>query len=180
MLLQLIENGVAVYSPHTSFDSAEVGINQQLAVAFGLTDIRPIRPHPERPNLGSGRIGSRPSSVAMAEFLEICKVAVRADYLEYSAVPGAEVRNVAVACGAAAEMLNDAVEAGCDAFVTGEARFHTVLEARERRIPLILLGHYSSERPAVEYLAQDLADQFDNIRVFASVAERDPLTVFVS
>ncbi|MCP4507454.1 MAG: Nif3-like dinuclear metal center hexameric protein, partial [Fuerstiella sp.] len=31
MLLQLIENGLAVYSPHTSFDSAELGINQQLA-----------------------------------------------------------------------------------------------------------------------------------------------------
>ena len=44
MLLSLIENGIAVYSPHTRFDSAEQGINQQLAAAFGLTGIRPIRP----------------------------------------------------------------------------------------------------------------------------------------
>lgn len=35
MLLRLIRAGVAVYSPHTSFDSAENGINRQLAPVPG-------------------------------------------------------------------------------------------------------------------------------------------------
>ncbi len=46
MLLDLIAAGVAVYSPHTAYDSAADGINQQLARRLGLTDIEPLRPLP--------------------------------------------------------------------------------------------------------------------------------------
>ncbi len=35
---------VAVYSPHTSFDSAPDGINQRLAEALGLSNVQPLRP----------------------------------------------------------------------------------------------------------------------------------------
>ena len=36
LLLDLIRNSIAVYSPHTAFDSARQGINQRLA-ELGLT-----------------------------------------------------------------------------------------------------------------------------------------------
>src|SRR6185295_8040165 len=59
LLLTLIEAGIAVYSPHTAFDSAAEGINQQLAEGIGLTEIRPLVPSPPDAtiNLGSGRFG---------------------------------------------------------------------------------------------------------------------------
>ena len=44
MLLKLIAAGVAVYSPHTAFDSAAEGINQRLAEGLGLTDIAALVP----------------------------------------------------------------------------------------------------------------------------------------
>src|SRR6187431_1498174 len=37
MLLDLIRAGIAIHSPHTAFDSAAEGINQQLALGLGLT-----------------------------------------------------------------------------------------------------------------------------------------------
>lgn len=43
-LLLLARHGIAVYSPHTSWDSAPQGINQQLAELLELTDIVPLRP----------------------------------------------------------------------------------------------------------------------------------------
>ncbi len=46
MLLSLIAAGIAVYSPHTAYDSAREGINQQLAQLLGLTEIEPLRPLP--------------------------------------------------------------------------------------------------------------------------------------
>jgi hypothetical protein len=45
MLLSLLQHGVAVYSPHTAWDNAPQGINQQLAESLGFTDIQPLRPH---------------------------------------------------------------------------------------------------------------------------------------
>lgn len=44
MLLELIRAGVAVYSPHTAFDSTAGGINEMLAERIGLTGCRPLRP----------------------------------------------------------------------------------------------------------------------------------------
>ena len=43
LLLDLIEAGIAVYSPHTAFDNADEGINQWLAESFGLALIEPLR-----------------------------------------------------------------------------------------------------------------------------------------
>ena len=59
LLWKLIRQGVSIYSPHTSFDSAALGINQMLAERLKLQDIRPLNPIAEDPDgLGSGRVGT--------------------------------------------------------------------------------------------------------------------------
>src|SRR5262245_61367377 len=45
MVLALLRAGVAVYSPHTSFDNCAGGINDLLAQKLALTDVRSLRPH---------------------------------------------------------------------------------------------------------------------------------------
>jgi dinuclear metal center YbgI/SA1388 family protein len=177
-ILSLIESGIAVYSPHTRFDSAGQGINQQLAETMQLTDIRPIRLLPESDINGSGRMGTLATPTHLSELLTSLKTALAAEYFEFTGDLNATVSKVAVACGAAAEFMSDAVRHGCDTFVTGEARFHSAIEARQQGINLILLGHYSSERPAVEKLANLIQQQFTDLEVFASRNESDPLTVF--
>jgi putative NIF3 family GTP cyclohydrolase 1 type 2 len=86
-----------------------------------------------------------------------------------------EIRTVAVACGAAGEFLEVARQAGSDAMLLGEARFHTCLEAEAWGLGLLLPGHFASERFAVEELAGLLGRQFPEIQVWASRQERDPL-----
>lgn len=179
-LLTLIQAGIAVYSAHTRFDSAGEGINQRLAAAFGLQNIAPLLPLEQQPQLGSGRFGQLPERVPLSDFLTVVRSAVGADYLEYVGQPDARTQRVAVACGAAAGFLADAIALGCDTFVTGEARFHDALEARSRGINLILTGHYRSERPAMEQLAAELSRAFADVSAFASQAESDPLRLFAS
>ncbi|MEZ6131480.1 MAG: Nif3-like dinuclear metal center hexameric protein [Planctomycetaceae bacterium] len=178
MLLTLIENRIAIYCPHTCFDSAAPGINQQLAETLGLTQIQPIRPIPEMENIGGGRMGNLPAPTTLRMFMATARQCVAAPYLEYVGALTANVSLVAVACGAAAEFLADAMRLGCDTFVTGEARFHTALEARAAGINLVLLGHYSSERPAMQRLADTLATEFPGLETFASLVEQDPLSMF--
>lgn len=177
-LLTLIESGIAVYSPHTSFDSASEGINQQLAESFGLLNIVPLKPLQTNPAAGSGRVGELPSSTELNRFLKIVKEVISADRIEYSGRPDGIVRKVAVGCGAAEGFLSDAVRLGCDTFVTGEARFHTALEAQAQGVTLVLTGHYFSERPAVEHLALILAGEFPGVQISASQNERNPLRGF--
>ena len=182
MLLDLIRANISVYSPHTAFDSALGGINAQLADRLGLRDVRPLRPIvgdvPSPQSTGSGRYGELSEPVDFHAFLQTVLRPMRLTGCEAVATDR-RIGRVAIACGSAAEFLPDAGTAGCDVLITGEARFHAALEARARGIGLILLGHYASERFALETLATTLADEFPDATVWASRDERDPLKYIV-
>jgi dinuclear metal center YbgI/SA1388 family protein len=176
LLLDLIRHGVAVHSPHTAFDSAANGINQQLAEGLGLTGIRPLIARPDDPDeLGSGRYGELPAAAPLAEVLARMKQFLRIEQAQYVGNLQQSVRRIAVACGSAGSFLEPAIRAGCEALVTGETSFHTCLEAEANQTALLLPGHYASERFAVERLAEVIAGQFPSLHVWASRDERDPL-----
>jgi dinuclear metal center YbgI/SA1388 family protein len=175
LLLQIARAGIAVYSPHTAFDSAATGINQQLAAGLGLTNVAPLVAKDEVPSLGAGRFGELPQAVSLPELAAQLKAFLKLSGLHVVGDAGQPRRRVAVACGAAGEFLEPARRAGCDTLVTGETTFHTCLEAEAQGIALLLPGHFASERFAVETLAATLAAQFPELNVWASRDERDPL-----
>jgi len=178
ILLSLAEAGIVVYSPHTAFDSAAEGINQLLAESLGLTNILPLRVLTEQGSSGSGRFGVMECAVPWELFLQTVCQTVRADYLEFCRTGPERVQRVGIACGAAAEYVKDAAAAHCDTFVTGEARFHAVLECQSLGMNLILTGHYCSERPAIEHLATQLRQRVEGVEFLASVSEQNPLSLF--
>jgi dinuclear metal center YbgI/SA1388 family protein len=180
ILLQLLRAGVAVYSPHTAYDSAPRGVNQQLADGLQLQDVQPLRPAPApeegpAPLAGGGRFGRLPQPETLREFLGRVRRLLRPSVLSYVGSPAAELQRVAVACGSAAEFLPDAARAGCQVLLTGEARFHACLEARSLGVALVLAGHYATERPAQEELARRLSAAFPSLQVRASRSEADPI-----
>ena len=194
MLLELIAAGVAVYSPHTGYDSSRDGINQQLAELFELRDIAVLRrPGAETADTadgdtadgdladvadrpaGAGRCGTLPRPMTLAELIALVKQRLEVAHLQYVGDERMSVQRLAIACGAAAEFLPDAIRRDCQAFLTGEARFHACLEARSRGLAMLLPGHYATERPAMERLAERLAAQFPDLIVWPSRTETDPV-----
>lgn len=173
MLLTLIGARIAIYSPHTAFDSAADGINQRLAEGLGLAEIEPLVPRPE--GQGAGRFGRPGTPVTLAELARLLMRFLGIANLQTVGALDQRPRRIAVACGAAGELLEAARTAGCDAMVLGEARFHTCVEAEACGIGLLLPGHYASERFAVEALADLLTGRFPDMQVGASRRERDPL-----
>jgi len=180
MTLSLIENRIAVYSPHTAFDSATSGINKQLAQGLGLSNVKPLldadvaNGGEAAGEVGSGRFGVLSAGETLATTGERLKQFLGIDALRVVGSLDQEVTRAAVACGAAGQFLEPASEAGCDLLITGETNFHTCLEARARNVALILTGHYASERFAVVALADVLAAQFGDIQVTASSADQNP------
>jgi dinuclear metal center YbgI/SA1388 family protein len=173
LLLELSAARIAVYSPHTAWDSAPQGINQRLAEGLGLAEIAPLVLGPE--GQGRGRRGqlSRPLTLGrlaarLGKFLKLPR-------MHRVGRDGRLVRSVAVACGAADELVEAAVTADCDAMVLGEARFHTCLEAEAAGMGLLLCGHFASERFAMKCLAGMLKKEFPKLDIWASRKERDPL-----
>lgn len=175
IIMKLMTSGIAVYSAHTAFDSAPAGINQQLAEGFGLIEICALRSRLGDPLTGAGRIGRLENPLGREEFLDRVVSVAGANWVQWVAAGPEEVARVAVGCGAAGDFLEDAAAAGCDTFVTGEARFHTAIEAESRGINLVLLGHYASERPAMVELAKTLGARLPELRCVVSEQDRDPL-----
>ena len=168
VLCELIRRRIVVYSAHTAYDNAPVGINQQLAESLQLEEIRPLR-------ATAGRFGRCAGGETLDSVGGRLKLLLATDCLQIVGVPDQPVQGVAIACGAADEFLMDARQAGCDLFITGEARFHTAIEARAVGIGLILTGHYASERTGIERLATQLSELCPQLQIWPSRSECDPL-----
>lgn len=179
-LWRLARAGVAVYSPHTAYDSAAGGVNQQWADRLGLTATRALCPAADRTDgAGVGRIGLW-SGGGFGSLCDRVKQLTNQPAVRV-VVPDADRRAdgpcalVAIACGSGGSLLDLAVHAGCDVFLTGEMGFHECLRCRSLGVGVILTGHYASERFAVETLADRLRAGLAGVTAHASRVEGDPL-----
>jgi dinuclear metal center YbgI/SA1388 family protein len=176
VLLDLIRAGVAIYSPHTAFDSAAAGINQQLAEGIGLVEILPLEIVAADPQqLGVGRQGRLRGAQSLGQIAARIKQFLKIAGLQATGDLSQPIERIAVACGSAGELLDLAIRTDCQLFITGEAKLHTAYDAQARGIALLLVGHCASERFGVESLAREIAKAFPAITAWPSRDERDPL-----
>ena len=173
-VLFLIENGIACINAHTNLDCAPGGVNDRLAQALGLTNIRVIDPMGtdaqgrEWGLLRCGEVIEQPLSA----FLGTVKTNLRCDGLRY-VDGGKPVRKVAVGGGACAGELMDAVNAGCDTFVTADVKYNQFWDAQAMGLNLIDAGHFHTENPIVSVLADKIAAAFPEIQVIVSQNHAD-------
>lgn len=139
-------------------------------------DVYPLHMRDAIASHGEGRIGDLPETT-LGELARRTKERLGASVVQVVGDPNRPVRRLAIACGAAGEFLTDAIRAKADAFLVGEVRFHEALAAEAANIGLIVPGHYATERPAVEELADRLAKEFPTATVWASRRERDPFSI---
>lgn len=135
-------------------------------------DLYPLLPS----STGVGRVGQLPEAVALEALAGRLKAALRCGPVQVVGEPSRPVRRVAIACGAAGELMADAVRARADLFLTGEMRYHDYLTARAAGLGLLLPGHHATERCGMEDLAAQLQATWPAVEVWASERERDPVT----
>jgi dinuclear metal center YbgI/SA1388 family protein len=137
-------------------------------------DVYPLRPSASQQ--GVGRVGVLPEALSLRSFAEMVKKLLGTNHCQMVGPADREVRRVAIACGAGGELLPDAVHAGADVLLTGEARFHDYLAAQAQGLAIVLPGHYVTERCGVEELAERLKAEWPDATIWASQRESDPTT----
>jgi dinuclear metal center YbgI/SA1388 family protein len=175
LLWEIAGARIAIYSAHTAYDSAVRGINARLAAGIGLESIQPFTPSPTLgETLGTGRFGDI-GAVSLEEIVQRLKAYLKLKQLRGVGRWDRPIGRVGIGCGSGGALLESAMAAGCDLFITGEMTFHHCLEAEARGISAILLGHYASERFAMESLAEEIAVNFAGSEAWVSSAEGDPV-----
>ena len=172
--LFLIENGIAHINAHTNLDQAPGGVNDVLAAALGLEDIRLVSPcglDDQGREWGLLRCGTVPAQ-SLSDFLATVKCSLRCDGLRY-VDGGKPVRKVAVGGGSCAGGMLEAIAAGCDTFVTADVKYNQFWDAHDLGLNLIDAGHFHTENPVVAVLAEKIAAAFPEVEVKISETHAD-------
>jgi dinuclear metal center YbgI/SA1388 family protein len=172
-LEEVTEWRLEVICPQSALERVLAAMRRAHSYEEPAFDIYPLQPR--HPGLGLGRLGVLPKVTSLQELGHVARRALAAALVQIVGDPELRVERVAIACGAGGEFINDAIAKKADVLLTGEARFHDYLAAQAHGLGLLLPGHYATERPGMEELAQRLQRRFPSIPVWASRREADPL-----
>ncbi len=101
------------------------------------------------PYIGSGWIGTLPEKIDSGDFLPILKQKMQATVIRHTALCKKTIQTVAVCGGAGGFLLNDAIAAGADIFITSDYKYHEFFDANGRII-IADIGHYETEQFTIE------------------------------
>ena len=152
----LIENRMSLIAYHLPLDRhMELGNAAQLAGRVGLEELEPFGIHC---GASTGVCGVCPDPIEVDEFIAAIAEACER---EPQIFPGGEalVTSVGIVTGGAQKEFHQAVAAGLDAYVTGEASEWVMHQAAEDRVHYVAAGHYATERFGIRALGRWIADQ---------------------
>ncbi len=151
-LRTLFDADLTLAAYHLALDAhPELGNNVLLAQELGVDPVERLA------EIGFGGPLDRPQP--MDEFATRVRQRLDRPPLVFSYGPET-IERVAICSGGAARLLTDAVAAGYDCFVTGEAAEPTKHAAKEAGIHFIAAGHYATETLGVRALAERIAQEF--------------------
>jgi dinuclear metal center YbgI/SA1388 family protein len=128
-------------------------------------------------DVGAGMIGTLPQPLAETDWLAYLKQQMALTVIRHTPLRGQLVQRVAVCGGAGGFLLNDAIRAGADAFVTADYKYHEFFDA-DGRIVICDIGHYESEVFTKALLQQHLAQKFLTFAIFLSETDTNPVRYF--
>lgn len=164
----LLRHGIGHFAAHTNLDAVEGGVNDTLATIFDLREVAPIPPE------NIGRIGVLPGPLTLRQLADRCDRLLNCR-AAYAGDPERRITRLAVLGGAGGGDIGYAQEAGAEAYITGEAKHDQILEARERDLPLILCGHYETERVVLKSLLDRLQILAPDVQYTITLREKAPL-----
>ena len=154
---ELVRGEMSLLAYHLPLDRhPEVGNNALAARALGLGELAPFG------DLGGelwGYRGRFAQPVAMDAVVGRCRELFGGEPLVFAHGPDPVV-SAGIVSGGAQRALTQAIDAGLDLFLTGEASEWVMNLAREAGIHFVAAGHYATERLGVRALGEHLADHF--------------------
>lgn len=127
--------------------------------------------------VGAGLAGWLPEALPEKEFLSLLKEILGTPVLRHSRLPGRPVGMVALCGGSGGFLLERAMGAGADAFVTADLKYHQFFEAQDRML-LVDAGHYETEQFTKELLHEIINKKMINFALLISEVNTNPIRYF--
>ena len=176
IVFKAIEHRIAIVSMHTNMDNARGGVNFKIAEKMGLTDVDFIgeRKVADGVEGASGVMGRLAVPLSAADFIAMLKTTFGVACVQANQLLQRNIETVAICGGSGAFMVDEAVRAGADAFVTGEMHYHEFFD-REQQIQLAVIGHYQSEQFTTEVFKSIIEEHCPGVATFITQTNTNPI-----
>ena len=174
-VMKVIENHLCVVSMHTNMDNAKGGVNFRIAEKLGLSDIQFFASKQvDGIEAGSGVTGLLAAPMAADDFVLAVKNAFGVECAMCNELLRRPVNKVAICGGAGDFLLDEALKAGADAFITGEMHYHQYF-GYEQRIQICVIGHYQSEQFTTEVFQTIIQKACPGVKTLIAETNTNPI-----
>ncbi len=155
----LVRHQINLYGYHLPLDGhMEIGNAATLAQKLKLQHLEPFGEYQGATTGVQGRLSQPVIAKALQKQLE--------QILDHPVIlaspdPDAHIRSLGIITGGANSQWRLALEAGLDAYVTGEISEHDWHESQEARIHMFAGGHHATEQFGIQALMAKIADTFE-------------------
>jgi dinuclear metal center YbgI/SA1388 family protein len=129
----------------------------------------------ENQEVGSGMIGELKEAIEPIEFLKRLKISMQLSMIRHTSLLNKPIKKVAVCGGSGSFLLPKAIQAGADAFITADFKYHEFFDA-ENRIVIADIGHYESEVFTKDLLKDVLMEKFPTFAINFSKTVTNPIS----
>nr|CAI5854956.1 unnamed protein product [Callosobruchus analis] len=177
IITKCIKNDIAVFSPHTSWDAIQGGVNDWLSSIFNIKSSIPILPNSENSAIGMGRLLELESPITLSNAIGNVKQHLGLPHVRVGVgrhkCPDTDLISTVAVCAGSGGSVFNGIQA--DLYLTGEMMHHDVLEATQKGISVILCNHSDSERGYLKLFQKQFA--LTGLNIIVSKVDRDCLQI---
>lgn len=128
-------------------------------------------------NIGSGMIGQLPQEMELKAFFKLVKENLGVQMIKYTTPNKEKVKTIALCGGAGSFLLDGAIKAKADVFVSADFKYHQFFDA-ENKLVIADIGHYESEHLVKDWIADFLMQKFPTFAVRLTQVNTNPVQYF--
>jgi dinuclear metal center YbgI/SA1388 family protein len=164
IVAKALKHDVLLYAAHTNLDNVPYGVNWTIAQQLGLQDIQILSPSSAEPQTGSGAVGDLPAPIPVDNWLTMLKQNFAIPHLRHNLPPKPEIKRVAICGGSGAFLIDAAVAAGADCFISADFKYNHFFDA-DGRLLIVDAGHYETEKCVLSIFFDLLTKKIPNFAI---------------
>lgn len=138
-------------------------------VAYDIYALQNTNPH-----IGAGIIGTLQEPMVEKEFLLWLKKTMKTNSIRHTSYIEKEIHTVAICGGAGSFLLQKAIYAGAQVFISGDFKYHQFFDA-EGKILIADIGHYESEQFTMQLFYDILFKKFPTFALHLTKHNTNPV-----
>jgi dinuclear metal center YbgI/SA1388 family protein len=127
--------------------------------------------------IGSGMVGELPEPMSAQDFMGMVKREFKASVIRHTNICRDKIQRVAVCGGSGFFLLQDAIRAKADVFITSDIKYHQFFDA-DNQLIVMDIGHFESEQFTIDLIGGYLKENLPTFAILLSETNTNPVNYF--